>query len=206
MKIFQVIVISLLLSFFLNGNRLVAQNIDIQLLQSIHSDSSIIKDRTYNLLSKSVTPIALVSSASILLTGYLKQDKQLQREGLKAVLSLTLNTALTAGLKYTVNRKRPFVSYPEKLHAKNHVGPYSFPSGHTSVAFSTATSLTLATKKWYIAIPAFAWASGVAMSRMYLGVHYPSDILGGIVIGIGTAMLTWKIDQWMIQHNKFNNH
>ena len=58
-----------------------------------------------------------------------------------------------------------------------------------------ATSLTLATKKWYVALPAYLWASGVAYSRMYLGVHYPSDLLGGIVIGVGTSLLTWKLDQ-----------
>jgi undecaprenyl-diphosphatase len=65
-----------------------------------------------------------------------------------------------------------------------------------------ATSLSLATKKWYVAVPAYLWASGVAYSRMYLGVHYPSDLLGGIVIGIGTSFLTWKIDQLILSKNK----
>ena len=53
-----------------------------------------------------------------------------------------------------------------------------------------------------MAVPAYLWASGVAYSRMYLGVHYPSDLLGGIVIGIGTSFLTWKIDQLFLSKNK----
>ena len=179
-----------------------AQNFDIQLLTSIHSDSSVFKDKTGNFLSNTALPFAVANPISFIVAGIVKNDENLKREGYRSALALSINTGLTVGLKYAVNRKRPFVTYPEKLNPKSHVGPFSFPSGHTSTAFSMATSLSLATKKWYVAVPAYLWASGVAYSRMYLGVHYPSDLLGGIVIGIGTSFLTWKIDQLILSKNK----
>jgi membrane-associated phospholipid phosphatase len=62
-------------------------------------------------------------------------------------------------------------------------GGFSFPSGHTTEAFASATALAFLFPKWRIALPVFLWASLVAFSRIFLGVHYPFDILGGIAIG-----------------------
>jgi len=97
-------------------------------------------------------------------------------------------------MKYTINRDRPFVTYPDICKKSGAASP-SFPSGHTSSAFATATSLTLAYPRWYIVVPSFAWAGTVAYSRMDLGVHYPSDILIGAMIGAGSAWLTFKINK-----------
>ncbi|HMX78072.1 MAG TPA: phosphatase PAP2 family protein, partial [Chitinophagaceae bacterium] len=69
-------------------------------------------------------------------------------------------------------------------------------------AFATATSLTLITKKWYVAVPAYSWASLVGYSRMYLGVHYPADVLGGALLGTGSAFLSYKINQWLHPEKK----
>jgi membrane-associated phospholipid phosphatase len=192
-------IICILISFLsFNFLKITAQNLDIQILSNIHADSSKFGDKTASILSKSAAPLAVVNPLTLIITGFVKKDDLLKREGYRSAAALALNSTLTVGLKYAVNRKRPFVSYPEKLNPKAHVGPFSFPSGHTSTAFSMATSLTLASKKWYVAVPAYLWASGVAYSRMYLGVHYPSDLLVGILIGVGTSFLTWKIDQLIL--------
>jgi membrane-associated phospholipid phosphatase len=71
------------------------------------------------------------------------------------------------------------------------------PSGHTSTAFATATSLSMAYPKWYVIIPSYAWASSVGYSRMHLGVHYPSDVFIGAIVGSGSAFLTHKANQWL---------
>ena len=64
---------------------------------------------------------------------------------------------------------------------------YSFPSGHTSASFAAACSIFLYHKKSGIA--AFVVATMIAFSRMYLFVHFPTDILGGIVLGVTCAII-----------------
>lgn len=65
----------------------------------------------------------------------------------------------------------------------------AFPSGYTAMAFSVAGVITLAYRRWLWSLVAIAGAIFIAFSRIYLGLHYPSDILGGIVLGsaIGAA-------------------
>jgi membrane-associated phospholipid phosphatase len=58
-----------------------------------------------------------------------------------------------------------------------------------------ATSLSLQYPKWYVIAPAYLYAGTVAYSRMDLGVHYPSDVLSGAIIGSGSAYITYKINR-----------
>ena len=76
-------------------------------------------------------------------------------------------------------------------------GGESFPSGHTSSAFCTATELALRYHTWYVIVPSYLFATSVAWARMYQGVHYPSDVLAGAVVGAGSAWLGWKLQKWM---------
>ncbi|HEY1040700.1 MAG TPA: phosphatase PAP2 family protein [Bacteroidia bacterium] len=171
---------------------------EVRVMHCIHKDSSKFEDRFYRGISPTVVPVGIAAPTGLILAGFINKDEALKRDGYRAGATFILNSALTVGIKYSIRRTRPFKKCPDLFCNKaRHVGPLSFPSGHTSTAFATATSLTLATKKWYVAVPAYAWASGVAYSRMYLGVHYPSDILGGMVIGIGSSFLVWKVDQWL---------
>jgi membrane-associated phospholipid phosphatase len=67
------------------------------------------------------------------------------------------------------------------------VEDYSFPSGHASLAFALATSISISYTEWYVVLPAYAWASGVALGRVWHGVHYPTDVLAGALLGGGLA-------------------
>lgn len=74
---------------------------------------------------------------------------------------------------------------------------WSFPSGHTTSSFAAAAALMYADKK--MGIPAYILAVIMAFSRMYLYVHYPTDILGGIVIGTlaaGIVIFIYKKVNW----------
>lgn len=85
---------------------------------------------------------------------------------------------VTYGLKYLIDRERPFDRYPDRVHAYSHETSPSFPSGHTATAFALATSLCVKYPKWYVIGPSALWACSVGMSRMNEGVHYPVRCTG----------------------------
>ena len=68
---------------------------------------------------------------------------------------------------------------------------YSFPSGHTLSSFIGATCIFLRDKR--LGVPAYLLASLIAFSRLYLYVHFPSDIIGGALLGLALAYLAFKI-------------
>lgn len=183
--------------YVLFGGNIQSQNLDLRILKSINKNDYPKWDKTMHYTSLSVYPALVIAPGSIFLNGYLKNDKVMMRNGVKTAAGIGLNILLTTGLKYRINRKRPFVQYPNDIIKRDNVGPYSFPSGHTSSAFAMATAVTLSTKKWYIAVPSYIYACGVGYSRMRLGVHFPSDVLGGMVVGIGSSLLVWQIDKWL---------
>jgi membrane-associated phospholipid phosphatase len=110
--------------------------------------------------------------------------------------SLVLNGVVTFGVKYGVNRKRPFDTYSGYYSPAYLPQDPSFPSGHTSTAFQWATSFSLRNKEWYWVIPAYLYASSIAYTRLALGVHYPTDVLGGVVCGVTSGLVShWFVNK-----------
>lgn len=102
-------------------------------------------------------------------------------------------------LKNLFCRVRPYNDYMS-FHNGNHLpfvlnagreSSYSFPSGHTSCSFASATVYFIANKKW--GIPALIFAALIGFSRMYNYVHYPTDVLAGMILGVSCAILTYYI-------------
>lgn len=170
------------------------------MLRAINKNEHPNWDKTMKLTSASIYPVMVIAPGSLILSGYVNNDKIMMRNGVKTGVAIGLNVLLTTGLKYTINRKRPYDQYPNDIVKRTGASGFSFPSGHTSTAFATATALTLSTKKWYVAVPSYAYACAVGYSRMRLGVHFPSDVLGGMILGIGSSLLVFQIDKW-IQKN-----
>ncbi|GAA0781747.1 phosphatase PAP2 family protein [Hathewaya limosa] len=107
--------------------------------------------------------------------------KSLRSLGRKCSLSLVLSSILVFLIKKLVNRKRPFLKLKNLHIRKIHIDPYSFPSGHTAMAFSIAVMLSLSLS--FIDILLIPLAMLVGISRMYTGVHYPTDVFIGMLIG-----------------------
>ena len=117
--------------------------------------------------------------------------KKYRRQGLLLLAGIVLGTLLgVAGLKNLVARPRPCwldASVPLLIAAPT---DYSFPSGHTLISAIGAVLLTKTDRRFgYIAIPL---AVLIAFSRLYLYVHFPSDILGGAVLGAAIALAVWQ--------------
>lgn len=169
-----------------------AQNLDLRILQSINGPASP-SDAHWKDLSGTVSILAVATPASIILTGLATKNKDLTTKGLQIAGSIVIAEGITAGLKYTIKRQRPFDAYPDLIYAHSNPTDPSFPSGHTSVAFATATSVSMAFPKWYVIVPSFSYATAVGYSRLRLGVHYPSDVLAGALIGAGSSFLSVKL-------------
>ena len=186
-----------LIIFFLllqMGSDLVAQNLDIDLLRKINIERNAALDPTFKFVTNSVAPIGLAAPLLVTSIGFIQKDKTLQNKGYYMGATLLTSALITTSLKFAIDKDRPFVTYPE-IQKLTSAGSPSFPSGHTSEAFATATSLSLAFPKWYVIAPSFIWASAAGYSRMHLGVHYPSDVLVGVLIGSGSAWLCHELNK-----------
>jgi membrane-associated phospholipid phosphatase len=176
------------------NSQLNSQGLDIKILRAINSPEELPSDDSFRFISNSEPYIMFAVPAGMATAGYIKHDKTLIRNAYTGLAAIAINGGITLALKYSVNRDRPFVTYPDIIQ-KSKAGSPSFPSGHTSSAFATATSLSLAYPKWYVIAPSYAWAGTVGYSRMHLGVHYPSDVLVGALVGAGSAWLTYAVNK-----------
>lgn len=125
--------------------------------------------------------------AAMFIGGVIGHDQTLRQNSAYVASSTLITFGFNALIKQIVKRPRPFV---QNIHITPvyQAGGYSFPSGHTSSTIATATALSIAYPKWYVIAPSFLWAGTVGYSRMYLGVHYPTDVGAGALLGAGTAV------------------
>lgn len=140
----------------------------------------------YKAFTASAKPVAIAIPFGMLAVALINENKKLEYDAYETAAGIAFAAVATEALKVVVKRPRPYQTYseiyPDEIDYSN-----SFPSGHTSVAFAAATSVTLISKKWYVAVPAYAWAAGVGYSRIYLGQHYPSDVAAGAIVGAAGA-------------------
>ena len=117
-----------------------------------------------------------------------------RKTGYAAVLSLIFGVIVTnLLLKNIVARPRPFAEIEALIPLIAKPTDFSFPSGHTTASFAVAlVMLRMLPKK--IGIPAVVLAALVAFSRLYLGVHYPTDVLVGFVVAlVGSSLAVWGV-------------
>jgi membrane-associated phospholipid phosphatase len=190
----------LLILFLFTGKVSFTQNIDINILKAINPRSP--NSAAWAAASNSLDWISGSITLGSIAYGYLAKNKKMQHNGFELLIASGINIGATALIKATFNRTRPYDKYPGEIFVNNPSAGNSFPSGHTSQAFAIATTLTLEYKKWYVTVPAYLWAGCVGYSRMYLGKHYPSDVLAGAAVGAGSSYLSHFISNKIFRNKK----
>jgi membrane-associated phospholipid phosphatase len=160
---------------------------DFAFLQKLEAHRRTGMTKTMRVISDANMFVNLGVPTGLLVAGAIRHDEEMQRNGLYIVSSTATTIILTIVIKQLVKRPRPFLAHLNFTPVYR-PSQHSFPSGHTSSAFSTATSLSVAYPKWYVIAPSLLWAGSVGFSRMYLGVHYPTDVGAGAALGAGTAL------------------
>jgi membrane-associated phospholipid phosphatase len=185
------------IAFIITGLSSFSQNADINLLKSINKNETDFKNKYLELNASSVTPLSIAAPAGMAIAGFILHNKKLKQDALYTGAAFIASTIITRATKAIVNRPRPFTKYPFIAKRDDESGGLSFPSGHTSAAFCTATSLSIRYRKWYVIAPAYIFAASVGWARMYQGVHYPSDVLAGALVGSASAWLGYKAQKWI---------
>ncbi len=147
---------------------------------------------------KAVTMLGDKAVAMILLGGALLLFKKTRKAGFAVLLSLIIGgLAVNLMLKPLVDRTRPYQAVEDfriwwEAVGGLVVGDRSFPSGHTNIVACGMTAFALSMGKRWI-LPSAAVVLLVGASRLYLMVHYPTDILGGLICGALAGALAWWI-------------
>ena len=167
------------------------ENIDISILEFIRNNiNSFFLDNVMVFIS-TLGDYGIIWIAAALAFLFLKKDKAC---GGGILISLALSGLIgNLFLKTLIARERPFTLSPELELLIAPPTDYSFPSGHTLSSFAAATVMFRHNKK--IGGCAYALVTAMAFSRLYLYVHYPTDILAGIILGIGigfAAVFLWN--------------
>lgn len=121
-----------------------------------------------------------------------------RRTMLMLLLSMATAWLIARLIRWGFPAPRPF-QLNQGTQWIQHGGRASFPSMHASGAFALAMAITLGGTRHRKLLVALAWgaAIGVAWSRAHLGVHFPSDLMAGALVGIFSAVLVWNAAFWL---------
>jgi len=159
---------------------------------------NIIKRYVHNKYLDIIMPITTVMGNLgviwILIAIILILDKQYRVVGNSIILTLIISTIVGEGIiKHIVRRIRPC----NKLENINSIGlkpkSYSFPSGHTLSSFAAAEMLSIYFTQYKLVFMLIAFL--IALSRLYLYVHYPTDVISGIIIGVICSKIIFAVLQ-----------
>ena len=167
----------------------VLQNLNIEILKFINDNfHSPIIDKFMIM----ITSIGNVGFIWILISLILMITPKYRKVGIMTICALILTTIIGEGiLKHLIRRARPFTSFPDIKLLITAPTSYSFPSGHTGSAFAAAGILGAMIKKSKPYVITLAIL--IAFSRLYLFVHYPEDVLAGIILGLCSAQIVLYI-------------
>ncbi len=176
-------------------------NPDVKLFRSVNNYRTKFLDNTLPYTDKSVFAAAIILPAAMFIYGRAADKPYDENTAVLLALSEATDILLNLGIKNIVKRPRPYQSLSNVYHKNVSIkDEYSFPSSHTSTSFSIATTFALRYSKYpQIYVPMYLWGLVVGYGRMYFGMHYPSDILGGAVLGSLSAIGIYSLRSEIIK-------
>ncbi len=145
-----------------------------------------------------VSMVTSMAALWLVLAFIMTCSERYRRMGVAIVVSLAITLIVVdVIMKPYIGRIRPFEVADFQLIIDAPTS-YSFPSGHTSYAFAAATCIAYYNRKW--GVPAVVFAAIVGFSRMYLYVHWPTDVLAGAIIGTVIALSCIWFMSWYIPY------
>ena len=130
----------------------------------------------------------------IVLSAVMLSFPKTRKAGVLSLLAMVLGLLCTnVVLKHLVGRTRPWIDVAGLIPLVNEPDPNSFPSGHTCAAFAAGIIWARALPRTWMRVGAVILAVCMGLSRLYVGVHYPSDVLAGAVVGSLCAWAAWEI-------------
>ena len=135
-----------------------SQNIDIDLLKKINVNRNAEFDPAFKTITNTAIPISIATPVVMYTIGLIQKDSLIKQKALFIGETFLASAFITIASKSIIKRDRPYVTHPS-IQPLSVEGSYSLPSAHTSSAFATATSLSMAYPKWYVVVPSFVWAS-----------------------------------------------
>lgn len=136
-----------------------------------------------------------VVTAGVLAGGLISHNEKVTHAGLRLLFSVGLAGGAAEGIKFALGRERPLQNTNSLDFDPAHFDT-SFPSGHTTLAFAMATSLSDDIHRTWATVGLYGLATGVAVSRVYQEAHWVSDVVGGAALGIASAKLVsgrWRV-------------
>lgn len=146
-----------------------------------------------NPLVEGYTSLGDAGMAWIVLSLVMLCWKPTRKAGVLALAAMILGAVITnVTLKPLVARPRPWLDVEGLIPLIHVTDPDSFPSGHTCAAFAVGTIWAKTLPSGWMRVLAVVMELSMGFSRLYLGVHYPSDVLGGALVGTLCAFAAWK--------------
>lgn len=201
MKIVNItkILFSIVICFLFTQNVFAQAKWEVDFVRKVNPQYA--DNNTWNTMSSTVAPVSIAFPLGLFAVSLVNKDKGLRNRAYEAVAGIAFTAASESILKAIVKRPRPYYTY-SGIYPDEYDNSYSFPSGHTSLAFATATSIAMTGKKWYFVVPAFAWATGVGYSRVCVGQHYPSDVIAGAFVGVTCAYVSHVLNKKLFSVKK----